>query len=137
MSSTYLLYITSLNSRGDFSSQRISCTHKNILLKVDLSAEPIATPSLTDFYIKKYLNNLSVKKKVYLLAPKRQLTCVLTFFGKKSLKLRSRLVNSVDKTVRFCNLKVVFRSQRRLNFLFWFKDTLNKKIRSFLVYRYT
>ena len=63
-------------------------------------------------------------------------TYVLTFLGKKSLQLRSRLGNSVNKTVRFCNLKVVFRSQRKLNTLFWFKDTLNKKIRSFLVYRY-
>ena len=64
-------------------------------------------------------------------------TCVLPFLGKKSLQLRSRLGNSVNKIVRFCNLKVVFRSQRKLNTLFWFKDTLNKKIRSFLVYRCT
>ena len=71
-----------------------------------------------------------------MLAPKKQLTCVFPFFGKRSLQLRSRLVNSVNKTVRFCNLNVVFRSQRKLNTLFRFKDTLNKKIRSFLVYRY-
>ena len=93
--------------------------------------------NFSDFCIKKYLNNLYVKKKVYLLAPKKQLTCVLPFLGKKSLQLRSRLVSSVNKTVRFCYLKVVFRSQRKLNTLFRFKDTLNKKIRSFLVYRYT
>ena len=72
-------------------------------------------------------------KKVYLLAPKKQLTCVFPFLGKKSLQLRSHSVNSVNKTVRFCNLKVVFRSQRKLNTLFRFKDTLNKEIRSFLV----
>ena len=34
-------------------------------------------------------------------------------------------------------MKVVFTSQRKLNTLFRFKDSLNKKIRSFLVYRYT
>ena len=67
--------------------------------------------NFTDFCIKKYLDNLYVKKEVYLLAPKKQLTCVLPFLGKKSLQLRSSLVNSVNKTVRFCNLKVVFRSQ--------------------------
>ena len=76
-------------------------------------------------------------RKVYLLASKKQLTCVLPFLGKKSLQLRSRLVNSVNKTVRFCNLKVVFRSQLKLNTLFRFNHSLNKKIRSFLVYRYT
>ena len=41
------------------------------------------------------------------------------------------------KPYDFCNLKVVFRSQRKLNNLLRFKDSLNKKIRSFLVYRYT
>ena len=93
--------------------------------------------NFTDFCIKKYLDNLNVKKEVYLLAPKKQLTCVLPFFGKKSLQLRFRLINSVNKTVRFCNLKVIFRSQHKLTTLFQFKDTLNKTILSFLVYRYT
>ena len=93
--------------------------------------------NFTNFCIKKYLDNLYVKKEVYLLAPKMQLTCVLPFLGKKSLQLRSRLVNSVKKTVSFCNWKVVSRSQRKLNTFFRFKDTLNQKIRSFFVYRYT
>ena len=67
--------------------------------------------NFTDFCIMKYLN----KREVYLLAPKNQLTAFLPFLGKKSLQLRSRLVSSVNKTVRFCNLKVAFRSQRKLN----------------------
>ena len=60
--------------------------------------------SFTDFCIKNYLDNLYVKKEVYLLAPEKQLTCVVPFLGNKSLLLRSRLVNSVNKTVRFCTL---------------------------------
>ena len=93
--------------------------------------------NFSDFCIEKYLNDLYVKKKVYFLGPKKQLTCVLPFLGKKSLKLRSRLINSVNETVRFCNLIVFFWSQRKLDTLFWFTDVLNKKICSFLVYRYT
>ena len=93
--------------------------------------------NFSDFCIKKYVDNLYVKKEGYLLAPKKQLICVLPFLCKILLKLRSRLVNSVNKTVCFYNFKVVFQSQRRLNTLFRFKDTLNKKICSFLVYRYT
>ena len=72
-----------------------------------------------------------------MLAAKKRLTCALPFFGKRSLPLRSRLVNNVDKTIRFCSLKVVFQSQRKLNTLFRFKDTVDKKIRSFLVYKYS
>ena len=71
----------------------------------------------TDFCIKKYLNNSYVKKEVYLLAPRKHLTYVLPFPSKKSLQLRSCLVNSVNKMVRFCNLKVIFQSQRILNTL--------------------
>ena len=91
----------------------------------------------SDFCIKKYLDNLYVKKEVYLLASKKQLSCVLPFLHKRSLQLRSRLVNSVNKIVRVWNLKVVFWSQCKLNTSFRFKDTLNKKICSFLVHRYT
>ena len=93
--------------------------------------------NFTDFCIKKYLDNLYVKKEVYLLASTNQLTCVLPFLVEKSLQLRSRLVHSVNKTVRFCNLKVVFRSQLKLNTLLQFQGTFNKKIRSFFVYGYT
>ena len=104
---------------------------KNILRK---NGYPV---NFTDFCNKNYVDNLYVKKEINLLAPKKQLTYVLPFFDKKSLQLRSRLVNSVKKTVSFCNWKVVSRSQRKLNTFFRFKDTLNQKIRSFFVYRYT
>ena len=55
--------------------------------------------NFTGVCIKKYLNNLYVKKEYILLAPKKQLKCVLPFLGKKLLQLRSYLVNSVNKTV--------------------------------------
>ena len=62
--------------------------------------------NFSDFCIKKYLNNLYVKKEVTLLAPKKQLTCVLRCLSKKSLQLRSRLVNSVNNTVRFSSFSI-------------------------------
>ena len=58
--------------------------------------------NFTDFCIMKYLN----KREVYLLAPKNQLTAFLPFLGKKSLPLRSRLVNSVNKTVKKKKIKL-------------------------------
>ena len=62
---------------------------------------------------------------------------MLPFIGKKSLQLRSKLVKSVQNNLSFCHLKVVFQSPYKLHTLFRFKDTLNKKIRSHLVYRYS
>ena len=58
------------------------------------------------------------------------------FSVKKTLQIRSHLINSVNKTIHFCNLKVVFLSRRKLKTLFLFKDAFNKKSHSFLVYRY-
>ena len=77
------------------------------------------------------------RKKTFLTASKKQLVCVLPFIGKKSLQLRSRLVMSIQGNLQFCSLKVVFHSPCKLRSLFHFKDILDKKIRSNLVYRYT
>ena len=83
------------------------------------------------------MNQVFIDKKIYVLAPKKELVCVLPFIGKKSLQLRSKLVKSVQNNLRFCYLKVVFQSPYKLHTLFCFKDTLNKKIRSHLVYRFS
>ena len=77
------------------------------------------------------------RKKTFLTASKKQLVYVLPFVGKKSLQLRSRLVKSTQGNLQFCSLKVVFQSPCKLRSLFYFEDTLDKKIRSDLVYRYT
>ena len=76
-----------------------------------------------------------IKKEVFLLAPKKQLTWVLSFFSKKTLQIRSHLINSVNKTIHVCNLKVFFLSWCKLKTLLLFKDAFNKKSHSFLVYR--
>ena len=61
---------------------------------------------------------------------------MLPFIGTKSLQLRSKLDKSVQNNLSFCHLKVVFQSLYKLHTLFCFKDTLNKNIRSHLVYCY-
>ena len=47
---------------------------------------------------------------------------------------RTRLVNSIESS--FVNLKVIFQSPCKLNSLFRYKDSLQKKIRSDTLYRY-
>ena len=63
---------------------------------------------------------------------KRELICVLPYLGKASLDLRT-----IERNLPFCKLKIIFRSKCRLNTLFRFKDSLEKKIRSGIIYRYT
>ena len=62
-------------------------------------------------------------------ASKKELICVLPFLGKRSMQLRTRLVNSIESNLKFCK-------PCKVNLLFRYKDSLQKKIRSDIVYRY-
>ena len=87
--------------------------------------------------IKKFLDNIFVKKEIVLKASKKELIHILPFNGNKSLQLRSGLVNSIENNLKFCQLKVIFQSPCKLNLLFCCKDSLKKEICSNIVYRYT
>ena len=83
--------------------------------------------SLVDFCIKKYLDKVFIKKEVVLKASKKELICVPPFLGKKSMQLRTRLVNSIESNLKFCKLKVIFQSPCKLNSLFHYKDSPFRK----------
>ena len=111
--------------------------HQEILKLKDIFKRNGYPISFIDKCVERFLDKVFVKKKTFLTASKKQLVCVLPFIGKKSLQLRSRLVKSIQGNLQFCSLKVFFQSPCKLRSLFHFKDTLDKKIRSDLVYRYT
>ena len=71
------------------------------------------------------------------MVPKRELISVLPYLGEPSLDLRTRLRWTIKRNLTFCKLKIIFRSTCRLNTLFRFKDSLEKKIHSGIIYRYT
>ena len=52
------------------------------------------------------------------------------------MQLRTRLVNSIESNLKYYKHKVTFQSPCKLNSLFRYKDSLQKKIRSDIVYRY-
>ena len=83
------------------------------------------------------MNNVFIDKKVFALAPKKELVCMLRVIGKKSLQLRSKLVKPVQNNLSVYQHKVVFQCPYKLCRLFHFKDTLDNEIRSDLVYRYS
>ena len=65
-----------------------------------------------------------------------KLTLVLPYLGQLSLDLRTRLRRTIEREWPSCKLKVIFKSKRRLNTLFLFKNSLEKKICSGLIYRH-
>ena len=86
--------------------------------------------NLVNHCIKKFLNKLFVQRDLNLMVPQRELVCVLPYLGKASLDLRTRLRQTIERNLPFCKLKIIFRSKCRLNTLFRFKDSLQKKIHS-------
>ena len=87
--------------------------------------------------IKKFLNKLFLQIDFIIMVPKKKLICILPYLGKTSLNLRTRLRRTIKGNLLYCKLKVIFRFKCRLNILFLFKDSLEKKIRSGITYRYT
>ena len=84
--------------------------------------------------IKNFLNKLFVQRDLNFTVPKKEL--IWSYLGKASLDLRTRLRRTIERNLPFCKLKISFRSKCRLNTLFHFKDSLEKKIRSGIIYRY-
>ena len=74
--------------------------------------------------IKKYLDKVFTKKEVVLKASKNEIIYALHFIRKKSLQLRTRLVNSMENNLNTCKLKVIFQSPSKLNSSFRRKDSL-------------
>ena len=79
--------------------------HQEILNLKDIFKRNGYPGNFIDACIKRYLNQIFIDKKTYALAPKKELVCVLPFIGKKSLQLRSKLVQSVQNNLSFCHFK--------------------------------
>ena len=69
--------------------------------------------------------------------PKGSWFCVWSYLGKASFDFRTKLRWTIERNLAFCQLKINFRSNCRLNTLFHFKDSLEKKIRSGIIYCYS
>ena len=86
--------------------------------------------------IEKFLNKLFVQRDFNFTVPKRELICFLPYLDKASFDLRTKLRRTIERNLPFCKLKMIFRSKCRLNTLFHFKDSLEKKIPPEIIYRY-
>ena len=83
--------------------------------------------------IKKFLNEVFIKKDLIIMVPKRELTLILPYLGKLLLDLRTRLRRTIERALLYYKLKVIFGPKFRLSTLLLLKDRLNKKIRSGII----
>ena len=69
-----------------------------------------------------------------LTVPKKQLYLVLTFMGKMSALVKSRLIRLLHKRLPFCKVKGVFKNSNRLTIFFSFKDVVLEPLHSCQLY---
>ena len=92
---------------------------------------------VVDFCIKNFLNKIHAPKKTVATVPKKEICIMLPFLGPLSLQIRTRIRKLFANKLPYCNLKVVFRSTRRLSNCFSFKDKIPTFLCSGLVYKFS
>ena len=91
---------------------------------------------LIDSCIKNFFNKRFFEKPVTLTAEKKDLVIDLSFLGILSLDLRTRLKNSISKSLPFCKIRVIFKSSTRISNFFQFKDKMPYCLRSNVIYKF-
>ena len=89
-----------------------------------------------DRCIKMCLGKVFIKHPNICVVPKKELVCVFPFLGRKSLEIRKRLQNAIERTLPYCKLKVIFKSPSKIVDHFNFKDVIPKKLCSGIVYSF-
>ena len=87
--------------------------------------------NLFDCCIKMYLDKVFIEHPNICIMPEKELVSVLTFLRKSH-----HLQNSIERTLSYCKLKVIFKSSSEISNHFHFKDVLHEKFCSGFVYSF-
>ena len=69
--------------------------------------------------------------------PKKDLVMFLPFLGTTSWKIKNDLIRTIRKNAPACNIKIIFKTTKRLSSCFTFKDKFPKSLLSGVIYKYT
>ena len=89
-----------------------------------------------DRCIKEFLDRVLTRKIVVSTVPKKDLMIVLTYLGKLSLQIRTRINRVMRNKFPHCNLRIVFQTKCKLINFFTFKDKIPVFLRSGIVYKF-
>ena len=110
--------------------------HEEILLLKGIFKKNEYHQFFIDKCIKKYLSKLFVPKRIVHTVHKKHVLLVLPFLGPLSFEIRSRLQKCFKNYIPYCSLKVAYQSRSRISNLFNFKDVVNTKLSSHIVYKF-
>ena len=77
-----------------------------------------------------------VPKRIVHTVDKKQIPLVLPFLGHLSFEIRSHLQKCFKNYIPYCSLKVVYQSKSRISNLFNFRNVVNTKLSSHIVYKF-
>ena len=80
-----------------------------------------------------YLDQVFIKHSNNYVVPK---LCIFPLLGKKSLEIKKRLQNAIERALPYFKLKVIFKSPSKIVNQFHFKDVLLKKLCSGIIYSF-
>ena len=84
----------------------------------------------------KYLSKLFVPERIVHTVDKKQVLLVLPFLDPLLFEKRSCLQKCFKNYIPYCSLKVVCQSRSRISNLFNFKDVVNTKLSTHIVYKF-
>jgi putative heme iron utilization protein len=91
-------------------------------------------PWFIDRCIKKFLEKIFTKKKIFQNVPKKEFLIVLPFLGSISSITEKRVRSLFQNMIPWGEIKIVYKTQCRISQLFRFKDAIPKDLMSHLIY---
>ena len=89
-----------------------------------------------DRYFKFLLNRVHILKEKVPIAEKKPLRLVLPYLGTISLHTRTKLQKSLKRVLKYCKLRIIFKSQNKVCNNFRFKDHVPQILTSGVVYKF-
>ena len=92
---------------------------------------------LVDKCIKEFLDKILAPKPVVSTVPKKNLVIALTYLGKLSLQIRTRINRIMKNKLPYCNIRFVFQIKYKIHSNFFiFKDKIPSFLLSGIVYKH-
>ena len=129
--------VSTLLYRAYMISSSFQSLHKEIENLKKVFSKNGYPSNFVDKCILKFFNKLYGKKDPVHTVPKKDLVMILPFLGTTSWKIKNNLIRTIRKNAPFCNIKIIFKTTRRLSSCFSFKDQFPKSLLSGIIYKYT
>ena len=110
--------------------------HEEIVLLGNIFRKNEYPQFFIDKCMKKYLSKLFVPKRIVHTVDKKQVLLFLPFLAPLLFGKRSCLQKCFKNYIPYCSLKVAYQSRSRISYFFNFKNVLNTKLSTHIVYKF-